>query len=436
MNWRRLPVAALATALFTALALSGAVNSPAAATDFQVLSPSASDFPQHVDWVTVCHVTKTANEDPIVFPGVTPTPHNHTFSGNTTVNTSSTAPQLVDRPTNCTNSGDTASYWMPTLLVNGKPVTPYMTRAYYRAGTRDTSKLHTIPFGLEMVAGDAMATKAQSAAVAGFQCRIAGQGPTVTKQALPPQCGSTALLEASVVFPNCWDGTNLDSTDHKSHMAYAKNYVCDAAHPVQLPQLTLAERFTPGTTSGTLTLAAMNSPLTLHADFLNAWKPSALAQLMTHCIYAHVFCEDVSDRRMPPGMTTTVPAGSTSTVASTPTTTSTAATPSPAGTAVDPQATSTSTTPAPTSSVSGAVIKSSQASETKLTVAGSGFPAHVPAKIVATSGSATRSVRCEVGHDGTFTAELTIPASWAGSLTVTASANSGKVKARTTIQLH
>src|SRR6476661_2093472 len=192
MNWPRIPVALIATALFAALALSGAVTSPAAASGFQVLSPSASDFPQHVDWVTVCHVARTAHEDPIVFPGVTPTPHEHTFSGNTTVNASSTAPQLVDQPTNCTNSGDTASYWMPTLLVNGAPLTPYMTRAYYRAGTRDTSTLHTIPFGLKMVAGDAMATSPQSAGVAGFQCRVEGQGATVAKQALPPQCGSTA----------------------------------------------------------------------------------------------------------------------------------------------------------------------------------------------------------------------------------------------------
>jgi hypothetical protein len=282
-----------------------------------------------------------------------------------------------------------------------------------------------------------MATKAQSAGVAGFQCRIEGQGATVSKQALPPQCGPTALLEASVVFPNCWDGKNLDSADHKSHMAYAKNYVCDAAHPVQLPQLTLAERFTPGTTTGTLTLAAMNSPLTLHADFLNAWKPAAMAELMKRCIYAHVFCEDVSDKRMPPGMTTTIPGGST--VASTPTASSPTTTSSPTGTAASAPAASTTTAPAPApapSSTSGAVIKPTQTSETRLTVAGTGFPMHVPSKIVATSGSATKSVVVEVGHDGTFTAALTIPESWAGTVTVTASADSGRVKARTTVQLH
>lgn len=274
---------------------------------FRVVSPSASDFPQHVDWVTVCRVTKNAEEDPIVFPGTTGRSHDHTFSGNTHITSTSTAKQLVDQPTNCTDSGDTAAYWMPTLLVDGTPLMPYMVRAYYRAATRETSRLRTIPFGLKVVAGNSMATSPQSPGIAGFQCRIEGRGATVAKQALPPDCGPEALLEASVVFPNCWDGKHLDSPDHTSHMSYARNGSCDPAHPVQLPQLTLAERFDKGRTSGTVTLASMNSPLTLHADFLNAWKPASMAQLMKRCIYAHVFCETVSDTRMPPGMTTTVP---------------------------------------------------------------------------------------------------------------------------------
>ena len=30
------------------------------------------------------------------------------------------------------------------------------------------------------------------------------------------------LLEIRLTFPQCWDGQNLDSTNHKSHMAYAR----------------------------------------------------------------------------------------------------------------------------------------------------------------------------------------------------------------------
>lgn len=312
-RWLVAAGAAAVIAVVVFLGLSGwsgssrTAGGPTARGPFRVLSPAASDFPQHVDWVTVCHVTKHAEEDPIVFPGTTGRSHDHTFSGNTRITPSSTARELVGQQTNCTNSGDRAAYWMPTLLVDGRPLMPYMIRAYYRAGTRETSTLRTIPFGLSMVAGDPMATRPQNPGIAGFQCRIEGHGATVKKQSLPPDCGPHALLEASVVFPNCWDGHHLDSADHRSHMSYARHEKCDAAHPVQLPQLTLAARFDKGATSGTITLASMNSPLTLHADFMNAWQPAALAELMKHCIYAHVFCEDVSDHRMPPGMHTTTP---------------------------------------------------------------------------------------------------------------------------------
>jgi hypothetical protein len=429
---------ASAMILFSILTLLEADHSPASAESFRVLSPTAADFPQHVDWVTVCGVTKNAKEDPIVFPGLSGRAHDHTFSGNTEINPSSTAEQMVNQGTNCTNSGDTASYWMPTLMVNGKPLMPYQVRAYYRAATRNTNTLSAIPFGLKILAGDAMATRPQNAGIAGFQCRIEGRGATVRKQALPPDCGPRALLEASVVFPNCWDGVNLDSPDHTSHMSYAKKFRCDAAHPVQVPQLTLAARFSKGKTAGTITLASMNSPLTLHADFFNAWKPEAMAELMKRCIYAHVFCETVSDTRMPPGMRTTVPTGSrvpakgaggSGNTSRTGTTTMPSAT-----TTTSPSPSATPSPPSP-SVASAPAVAVEQTGGTRVRVDGTGFSAHVPSKVVASFGGSTRSAVVHTGHDGTFSAEITVPGSWAGSVQVSVSTNGGRLSARKAIEL-
>ena len=189
----RKPLAAMVVLSIVTMLSIGAISSEtASASGFRVLSPTASDFPQHVDWVTVCFVTKRAPDDPIVFPGQPGKSHDHTFSGSLAINPSSTANELLRAPTNCTNSGDKSSYWMPTLLVNGKPRLPYQVRAYYRAATRDMTQLRSIPFGLKILAGNAMATSPQNAGIAGFQCRIEGKGATVSKQSLPPQCGSTA----------------------------------------------------------------------------------------------------------------------------------------------------------------------------------------------------------------------------------------------------
>jgi hypothetical protein len=44
-----------------------------------------------------------------------------------------------------------------------------------------------------------------------------------------------------VFFPMCWDGINVDSPDHRAHMAYPINQFntgdCPATHPVRLPAL-------------------------------------------------------------------------------------------------------------------------------------------------------------------------------------------------------
>ena|GEM_PF-1456355 len=432
----RKPLAATVVASIIALLSVVAITSqPASAADFPVLSPRAGDFPKRVNFVAVCSVTKRAPDDPIVFPGQPGRSHDHTFSGSLVINANSTADELLRGPTNCTNSGDKSSYWMPTLLVNGKPRLPYQVRAYYRAATRDTKQLHAIPFGLKMLAGDMMATSPQNAGIAGFQCRIEGRGATVKKQSLPPQCGSKALFEMSVTFPNCWDGKNLDSSDHRSHMSYASGSKCDPAHPVQIPQLTLAERFEPGTTSGKITLSAMNSPLTLHADFFNAWDPRSLDALMKYCIYAHRFCETVSDDRMPPGMKTTTPGGRTTSVTA-PATTSTTET---------MRSTSNAEVVSPhdhhgsghnsKSSVSGPAITLKEVDSTTIRVHGFGFPADKRGKVVLSGRSASRSAVTKIDRKGHFTVSLDIPSSWAGIVRAQATAKSGSVYAGNELRL-
>lgn len=291
--------AVLVGTLFLAAAAANVHPGSASASGFLKYSASNPDYPQKVDFVTACLEVKVAKDDPIVLPGQPGASHEHTFSGNVGVTAASTPESLATSATTCTMTRDHASYWLPSLQNNGRTVLPYTTRAYYRAGTTKGASVKPMPFGLRMVAGNPMAMAAQSASVAGFQCRNT-LGNSVPKQALPPHCATGDFLEASVVFPNCWDGKNLDSIDHRSHTSYAVKFRCDAMHPVQIPQLTLAERFPVGKTQGTVTLASMNSPMTLHADFLNAWTPTVMQQLVTRCINAGRACADVSDRRFPP----------------------------------------------------------------------------------------------------------------------------------------
>ena len=50
----------------------------------------------------------------------------------------------------------------------------------------------------------------------------------------------------SIMFPQCWDGVNLDSPNHKSHMAYGAGWPdkgCPSTHPVPLAQITQNFRY-------------------------------------------------------------------------------------------------------------------------------------------------------------------------------------------------
>jgi hypothetical protein len=50
-------------------------------------------------------------------------------------------------------------------------------------------------------------------------------------------------IRSSIIFPTCWDGKNVDSPDHKSHVAYSASAGvgrfagsnCPASHPVRVP---------------------------------------------------------------------------------------------------------------------------------------------------------------------------------------------------------
>src|SRR6186713_2910022 len=49
-------------------------------------------------------------------------------------------------------------------------------------------------------------------------------------------------IRSNLIFPSCWDGKNLDSPDHKSHMAHGgvggfSHTTCPASHPIRMPQV-------------------------------------------------------------------------------------------------------------------------------------------------------------------------------------------------------
>ena len=155
-----------------------------------------------------------------------------------------TVDDLVNGHSNCNPAIDKSSYWVPTLYNDNVAVEPD------RAPRSTTS-----------VRGSATRIARDPAAAArAADRRRQRQGDRARRHhhlplVLPARrtrsarrkdfvnCPAGTMLESYLDFPQCWNGRDLDSADHKSHMAYPVNGACPATHPVPVPKLRQVLRY-------------------------------------------------------------------------------------------------------------------------------------------------------------------------------------------------
>lgn len=104
-------------------------------------------------------------------------------------------------------------------------------------------------------------------------------------------------LRAQIFFPSCWDGVNLDSPDHASHMAYPTEYSydngpCPASHPVHMISLfyevifsTVDFPFWTPESAWQPFVFSMGDPTGygFHGDFINGWDVPTLQNATNLC---------------------------------------------------------------------------------------------------------------------------------------------------------
>lgn len=261
-------------------------------SDGEGADPAASQ-PQagtDVNFLTVCLFSHRAADDPIVAPNMPGGSHSHDFFGNRSTNSGSTYETLVaNKVTTCNRTGDTAAYWSPSLLIGGQILQPTRINAYYRTGGKDPASIQAFPAGLKVVAGNSKATAPQDLRVVSWGCASPEMVKPTTE---PPTCpfdGKQNGLKLRIHLPDCWNGRDLDSPDHASHMAYSRRGACPATHPVPVPAITMNVVYPTAGGAGAV-LASGNSPYTGHADFFNAWDQATLETLIANCLHTATHC--------------------------------------------------------------------------------------------------------------------------------------------------
>jgi hypothetical protein len=152
--------------------------------------------------------------------------------------------------TTCSITIDKSNYWVPDLfyrwpnntfsLVSSAGLTVYYL-ARTGTGNQSNPDWKAFPQGLRFVAGNPFRRSFNSSSIEEqaitFAC-IGGGGPETPGL---PEDVSVCVdgLRAQVSFPMCWNGVDLDSPSHTSHMAYPIEMVdngnCPDSHPVRIP---------------------------------------------------------------------------------------------------------------------------------------------------------------------------------------------------------
>lgn len=166
--------------------------------------------------------------DPIVNPG-TVSPHLHTIMGGNGFGFSMDYRQArASTCSSCSVKEDKSNYWVPSLYFHAEngsfiPVDQVGgALIYYLHRTepgQDATDIEPFPEGFRMLAGDA-ARRSYSGSVpeqaVNFTCLGSNKAQTLGL----PNYNCPGGLRAQIFFPSCWNGVDLDSTDHKSHVVY------------------------------------------------------------------------------------------------------------------------------------------------------------------------------------------------------------------------
>ncbi|MFD5289260.1 DUF1996 domain-containing protein [Streptomyces rochei] len=253
----------------------------------------------------------------IAAPGVDNGAHHvHDYVGNQDNDAFSSDEDLANADTSCRNQGDRSTYYWPVLRLQdgteefdandqgggaegnvGRILKP--ARAELRFVGNQQGDVVAMPKFLRIITGDAKSfTNGDANANSSWSCTGFEDRQVTDKYPLCPE-GSQVVRTAN--FQSCWDGQNIDSANHRDHMAFVQE---DGGCPngfQAVPQLQVRLVYdipTPVVENGQVRNPyavdsfpeQLHKPITDHNDFINVMDEDLMDEVV-RCINSGEDCQ-------------------------------------------------------------------------------------------------------------------------------------------------
>ena len=242
------------------------------------------------DFLFTCTFDHAASDDPIVHPGMPGMAHQnygtltdaHSFAGAVGIDAFTTFPDLQAAPsTTCAEPKNKTGYWPPSLYTASGQLVPFNSlNVYYRDHSNDLEDIQSFPQGLKHLQGDPNRTTPGTVNFMTYRCLVAGGTYSAY---IPKTCpAGTTGVEASIYFPACWNGLELDNATHKTLGA------CGPDFPVKVPGIQQFMFYPLAAVGGRMACDNPATPakwgLCGHADYFVGWDDGRLADLVEECL--------------------------------------------------------------------------------------------------------------------------------------------------------
>ncbi|AXE85419.1 DUF1996 domain-containing protein [Streptomyces sp. Go-475] len=300
-------------------------NGPAAADFIKIedVQPGSRNLPNGLaangdggstgSFTTNCGTNENENrnsDNVIVAPGVSNgAQHQHDYVGNQSNNAFASDEDLANAQTTCQNQGDKSSYFWPVIRVQdgtqdidqgqpgggqdgnvGKIVEPAEAQLKF-VGNR-TSDVVAMPKALRIITGDAKSfTNGLNNANTSWSCTGFEDRQVTDKYPICPE-GSSVVRTSN--FQSCWDGQNIDSANHRTHVDFVEADGSCSNGFKAIPQLQVrlvydvpAPQINNGQVQNAFAIDSfpeqLHKPITDHNDFINFFDENVMNE-MVQCI--------------------------------------------------------------------------------------------------------------------------------------------------------